>query len=106
VLDPSQLDRPDVHVVVLDGYALGCGRGLTRSNRSEVPRGPRNGAPDHARRPRGERRRGRYHSFVLYAEKHALACLYLWESLELDNTDLTLRAKLSPEAGRGKRSLK
>ena len=32
-------------------------------------------------------------------KKHALACLYLWESLELDNTDLTLPAKLPPEAG-------
>ncbi len=28
----------------------------------------------------------------------SLACLYLWESLELDNIDIALRAKLSPEA--------
>ncbi len=28
-----------------------------------------------------------------------LACLYLWESLKLDNTDLTIRAKPPPEAG-------
>ena len=28
-----------------------------------------------------------------------LACLYLWESLELDNTDLPICAKPPPEAG-------
>ena len=30
-----------------------------------------------------------------------LACLYLWESLALDNTDLTPRATLPPEEGQG-----
>jgi len=38
----------------------------------------------------------------LYSKKHTLACLYLWESLEMDNAGLAFRAKVSPEeVGKG-----
>jgi hypothetical protein len=42
----------------------------------------RNGAPDHVRRPRCGTRPGCCSGYVLYSEKHTLACLYLWESLD------------------------
>ena len=62
----------------------------------------RNGAPDHGRRPRCGTRQGCCSGYVLYSEKHTLACLYLWESLELDNAELTFRATLPPkEVGEG-----
>ena len=40
---------------------------------------------------------------ALYSAKHALACMYLWESLELDTAELTFRAKLPPEEAVGER---
>ena len=63
----------------------------------------RNGALERELRSRGGRLRGLYSGYVLSDEKHALACMYLWESLELDNAELTFRAKLPPEEAAGER---